>query len=66
MDFESQISACRKFRDRLLRRGIGYSYEEYAGGHKLKAWEQDLTNSLTAIVRLLKERNNRLDVDRND
>ena len=61
IQLESQVSACRKFRDLLVRRGSLTSYEEYAGGHKLEDWERDFPTSLAEVVGLLGERSLRLD-----
>jgi enterochelin esterase-like enzyme len=37
-------------RDALVDHGYSVSYEELAGGHDLASWENDLPNSLKALM----------------
>jgi len=49
---ESQVGACRRFRDLLRDRETPQSYREYAGGHALVDWERELRGAFERLVEL--------------
>ncbi len=47
----AQLEANRAFRDMLLAAGRTVSYEEFAGGHCLSGWREDLPRAISALLK---------------